>query len=177
MDGRRPGSGSGQWPLIAPEGLRRGDARAGVLFHCGMAAGNGISQVQGAQGGNFPQGTGSELGFEVIFQRKNFPFNIRVFRITQFSAFRVAHSEPLGAEFAEQVWNMTGIQNVINMAEGIRLFQGLDKIAVDIKSGRKGWRMFHGYRRLVIRLPTSIPGVLYQCKKRFSFSGACDAIN
>ena len=110
-----------------------------------MAAGNGINQVQGAQSGDFPQGSCAELRFEIIFQRKNFPFNIRVFRIAQFSAFRVAHSEPLGTEFAEQVWNMVGIRSVIDMAEGIRLLQGLDKIAVDIKSGRERRRMFHGH--------------------------------
>ena len=111
----------------------------------GMAAGNGISQVQGAQSGDFPQGARAELRFEIILQRKNFPFNIRVFRITQFPAFRVAHSEPLGTEFAEQVLNMVGVRSVIHMAEGIRLLQGLDKITVDIKSGREGRRMFHGH--------------------------------
>lgn len=146
MNGRRPGgSGSGQGPLIALEaGCRRG-GRAGSRLRGGMAAGNGISQVQGAQSGDFPQGARAELRFEIILQRKNFPFNIRVFRITQFPAFRVAHSEPLGTEFAEQVLNMVGVRSVIHMAEGIRLLQGLDKITVDIKSGREGRRMFHGH--------------------------------
>ncbi len=56
MNGRRPGgSGSGQGPLIAlEEGCRRG-GRAGSRLRGGMAAGNGISQVQGAQSGDFPR--------------------------------------------------------------------------------------------------------------------------
>ncbi len=122
MDGGRSCCGSGQGSLVALEGLH-GSSRKRGLLRGGMNAGQGINQVQGAQGGDFPQGAGAELGFKIVFQRKDFLFDVRSFRITQFSAFRIAHGKALRTEFTDQVLHVVGVRRVIDMAEGIRLLQ------------------------------------------------------
>ena len=122
----------GQGPLVALEGngLGLGFCRSGRR----MGAGYGINQIQRALGRNFRQGSGAELGLKIVFERNHLLLDVGAFRIAQLAAFRVAHGQALRAEFPDQVLDMAGIRRKINVAEGIRLLQRLDKIAVDIES-------------------------------------------
>lgn len=144
----------GQGPLVALEGngLGLGLLRSGRR----MGAGQGVNQIQRALGGNLRQGAGAELGFKIVFERNHLLLDVGAFRIAQLAAFRIAHGQSLRAELPDQVLDMAGIRRKINMAEGIRLLQRLDKIAVDIESRGKRRGCFHERRQLIFRRPSTI---------------------